>query len=63
MLKVEGHPNLYRDENTGAILNCDENSYLNYVRSRERRNVQNEEIDKIKSDIEEIKSLLKQIIN
>tara|TARA_A100000172_G_scaffold55097_2_gene35256 strand:+ start:217 stop:408 length:192 start_codon:yes stop_codon:yes gene_type:complete len=63
MLKVEGHSNLYRDENTGAILNCDENGYLNYVRSRERRNVQNEEIDKIKSDIEEIKSMLKQIIN
>ena len=63
MLKVEGHPNLYRDENTGAILNCDDNSYLNYVRSREKRNVQKEEIDKIKSDIEEIKSMLKQIIN
>ena len=63
MLKVEGHSNLYRDENTGAILNCDENGYLNYVRSRERRNAQNEEIDKIKSDIEEIKSMLKQIIN
>ena len=63
MLKVKGHSNLYRDENTGAILNCDENSYLNYVRSREKRNVQKEEIDKIKSDIEEIKSMLKQIIN
>lgn len=63
MLKVEGHSNLYRDENTGAVLNCDENGYLNYVRSRERRNAQNEEIDKIKSDIEEIKSMLKQIIN
>jgi len=63
MLKVEGHPNLYRDENTGAILNCDENGYFNYVRSRERRNAQNAEIDKIKSDIEEIKSMLKQIIN
>ena len=63
MLKVEGHSNLYRDENTGAVLNCDENGYLNYVRSRERRNAQNEEIDKIKSVIEEIKSMLKQIIN
>ena len=63
MLKVEGHSNLYRDENTGAILNCDENGYLNYVRSRERRNAQNAEIDKIKADIEEIKSMLKLIIN
>lgn len=24
MIKVEGHPNLYRDPKTGAIINCDD---------------------------------------
>ena len=27
MIPVEGHKNLFRDENTGAILNVDSNAY------------------------------------
>ena len=63
MLKVKGHSNLYRDENTGAILNCDQRGYLNYIKSRERMSAQRSEIDNIKAELDEIKSLLKQIIN
>ena len=63
MLKVKGHSNLYRDENTGAILNCDQSGYLNYIKSRERMSAQRNEIDNIKAELKEIKSLLKQIIN
>ena len=33
MIKVEGHPNLYRDENSGAIINCDSTAYNQYVNS------------------------------
>ena len=35
MIKVEGHPNLYRDENSGAIINCDSTAYNQYVNSYE----------------------------
>tara|TARA_B100000508_G_scaffold71961_1_gene56043 strand:+ start:860 stop:1051 length:192 start_codon:yes stop_codon:yes gene_type:complete len=63
MLKVKGHSNLYRDENTGAILNCDQSGYSNYIKSRERMSAQRSEIDNIKAELDEIKSLLKQIIN
>ena len=63
MLKVKGHSNLYRDENTGAILICDQSGYLNYIKSRERMSAQRSEIDNIKAELDEIKSLLKQIIN
>ena len=31
MIKVEGHKNLYRDERSGAIVNCDDVAYDNYV--------------------------------
>jgi hypothetical protein len=62
MIQVDGQPNLYRDENTGAIVNCDTHGYNQYVRIREQKNNQKEELDKIKSDIEEIKSLLKEVI-
>ncbi|NBR37672.1 MAG: hypothetical protein EBT80_10095 [Chitinophagales bacterium] len=63
MIPVKGHPNLYRDENSGAILNCDSIAYNQYVNSLNNREAQKNELDKIKEDISEIKSLLKEIIN
>ena len=33
MIKVEGHSNLYRDDNTGAIINTDSAGYNQYVNS------------------------------
>jgi len=63
MIRVEGHPNLYRDEKTGAIINCDSTGYQNYVKSLRKKDSQRLELDNIKKDIDEIKSLLKELIN
>ena len=63
MIPVKGHPNLYRDENTGAIVNYDTNSYNQYVTMQNSRNLQNYEIEKMKKDIDEIKCLLKELLN
>jgi len=63
MIRVKGYTNLYRDENTGAIVNCDSiayNQYLNIINNKES---QKKEIDMIKQDINEIKSLLKELLN
>jgi hypothetical protein len=63
MIRVKGHTNLYRDENSGAIVNCDSvayNQYLNIVNNRES---QKKELDMIKQDIGEIKSLLRELLN
>ena len=62
MIRVEGHPNLYRDEVSGAIINCDSIAYNQYVNSLNVRDSQKREIDNIKNDISEIKSLLKQLL-
>jgi hypothetical protein len=62
MIKVEGHPNLYRDEQSGAIINFDTIAYNNYVNSLNKRDQQKREIDNIKNEISEIKSLLKQLL-
>ena len=62
MIKVEGYPNLYRDEQTGAIINRDTIAYDNYVNSLHKRDSQKREIDNIKNDINEIKCLLKQLL-
>jgi hypothetical protein len=63
MIPVKGHPNLYRDENSGAIINCDTNSYNQYLNIKTSRQNQKDELDRIKGDIEGIKSLLKEIIS
>ena len=61
MMKVEGHPHLYRDEKSGAIVNCDSISYNQYVNSLRQEELQKNELDKMKDDINEIKSLLKKL--
>lgn len=63
MIPVEGHKNLYRDEKSGAIVNCDTYGYTQYLKIKEQKQKEKEEIDQIKNDITEIKSLLKELIN
>ena len=63
LIPVEGHTNLYRDRETGAIVNTDTSGYSHYMRMKQRRQTEREELDILKKDIEEIKSLLKEITN
>lgn len=63
LIPVEGHNNLFRDRNTGAILNKDKSAYLNYIKLKEIKEKEQNEISEIKKDIDEIKSLLREIIN
>lgn len=63
MIPVKGYPNLYRDENSGAIINHDSTSYNQYILAKKNQEIQKNEIHRLKQDIEEIKTLLKEIIN
>ena len=63
MIKVEGHPNLYRDENSGAIINFDSTAYNQYVNSISKQEFRKKELDDMRKDINEIKSLLKELLN
>lgn len=62
-IPVTGHPNLYRDSESGAIVNRDTIGYNQYISTLNRRESQKKEIDDMKKDIQEIKNLLKQLIN
>jgi len=69
-MKVEGHQNLIRDENSNAILNTDSSEYNNYISLRAKRRQGSERIDNmeddlksLKDDINEIKTLLKALSN
>ena len=63
MIRVEGHQNLYRDEGSGAIINCDSVAYNQYINSLNTRDSQKRELNEMRKDIDEIKSLLKQLLN
>jgi|TARA_R110000868_G_scaffold184274_1_gene425817 hypothetical protein len=63
MIRVEGHTNLYRDEHSGAIVNCDSTSYNQYLNIINNRESQKKELDVIRKDIDEIKSLLRELLN
>ena len=61
MIPVEGHKNLFRDEKTGAIVNCDNTGFTDYMSQRRRQMDERAELDIMKNDINEIKSLLKDL--
>lgn len=70
LIPVEGRPNLYRDKNSGAIINTDRNAYqqhLKQIKSAQDEKLKMEkleiEVESIKNDLSEIKSLLTSFIN
>lgn len=63
MIPIEGHRNLFRDEETGAIVNYDTLEYQQYVKMKNEKKSQKEEIKKLKDDVREIKFLLEDLIN
>tara|TARA_B000000557_G_scaffold254011_1_gene243677 strand:+ start:210 stop:416 length:207 start_codon:yes stop_codon:yes gene_type:complete len=62
MIKVEGHSHLYRDETSGAIINCDDSGYDQYIKCLNYRKNQKEELNNMKKELDEIKSLLKILV-
>ena len=69
-LKVEGHNNLLRDRETGAIINNDKCGFSSYMMNKSIKNeesirIQNVERDlaNIHSEISELKLLIKEALN
>ena len=61
MIQVEGHPNLYRDEKTGAIINNDSSGYSAYMKQKSKKELEKEELNNMKIEISEIKEMLAKI--
>ncbi len=69
MLKVKGHNNLYRDPETNSIVNKDVFEYEQYLSTRQMKNKESEKVvtmeedlANLKSEISEIKTLLKELV-
>jgi hypothetical protein len=57
-IKVEGEPNLVRDLDSNAIINTNKSEYDKFVEKSRQKN----KINKIEEELNEIKSLLKQLL-
>lgn len=60
-IKVENHPNLYRDVNTNMIVNSDSLSYNSYINMKRNKENEKKRIEKLESDIGEVKNDLSEI--
>ena len=62
-VKVKDNDDLVRDNENSAILNVDADALSKYKMRREQERKRNEEINTLKKDVSEIKSLLLQMID
>ena len=58
MIPVEGHKNLFRDENTNAIISRDTAGYQDYINTRRINSDKQAELDAMKNEIKTLKSML-----
>ena len=61
--QVEGRSDLFRDTDSGAIVNTDRSAYLAYKSKQQQRLNEMSRIDKLQNEIDEIKSLLYKVID
>ena len=58
LIPVKGQSGFFRDSETGAIINNNSNDYDTYVSNRDKLLSEKERIDKLESDIGDIKRML-----
>ena len=66
---VKDVPGLFRTE-SGAIINCSDSEYNNYMEAKkfklkelEEKQNEKEEIQQLKSDVEDLKDMIKLVLN
>ena len=69
-IPVEGSTDLVRDPKTDQIINTNTSAYQQYIAQRKRRKLEKEkslsveqDLASLKSEMNEIKSLLKELVN
>lgn len=69
-VKVKGYDNFVRDPKTNSIINTNMNEYNEYMMRKNSKNEENQKIQElesdvanIKGDLNEIKTLLRRLVN
>ena len=58
---VEGKSGLFRDSESTAIINRDKKAYLAYMQRKKDAEIKNDELNKMKEDLDSVKSELGEI--
>ena len=68
-IQVEGHANLVRDANSGAIINTSTSEYITYMNVQRKKSEEKskmmsmwDELNSLKDEMSDIKSMLRQIL-
>ena len=62
-IKVKDSGSLFRDEESGAILNCSNSEYDSYLKLKKQKIEEANEMDKLKNDVDELKGMMKLILS
>tara|TARA_R100000742_G_C4222226_1_gene45701 strand:+ start:234 stop:440 length:207 start_codon:yes stop_codon:yes gene_type:complete len=62
-IKVQDSASLYRDADSGAIINCSDSEYDNYIKMKNQKLTEKQELDKLKDEMSEIKSMLNVVLS
>jgi len=63
MIPVEGNKGLFRDEDSNAIINYNSSEYEDYMRIKNRILSENDDVKKMKNEIESLKLLISELLN
>ena len=62
-VQIKDNPKLFRDESSKAIINTDVQAFENYMINKRKKIDEKKEFETLKSDVNELKDLVKTLIN
>lgn len=62
-IPVEGNPGLFRDSESGAIINCSDSEFDSYLEAKKRKMSEKKEFDDLKNEVSELKDMMKLILS
>lgn len=63
LIPIENNKSLYRDTESGAVLNCSLSDYESYLQHKSSLMKKQDEIENLKNDVNEIKDMMKLILS
>lgn len=63
LVPIENNKSLYRDSQSGAVVNCSSSDYEQYIQHKNQELEKLSEMEKLKNDVNEIKDIMKLILS
>lgn len=63
LIPIENNKSLYRDIESGAVLNCSSSDYDSYLQHKNSLIEKQDEIENLKNEVGEIKNMMKLILS